>query len=69
MKCIRSILRVSKLNRIRNIEIRRTTGTEKTIVDVLQEKRLKRFSHMCRKPINSFMGILSIKITVSSSNI
>ena len=41
MQCLRSILGVSRLNRIRNIEVRRTTGTEKTIVDVIHDKRLK----------------------------
>ena len=36
MECLRSILGVPKLNKIRDIEIRRTTATAKTIVDVKQ---------------------------------
>lgn len=34
MECLRSILGAPKLNKIRDIEIRRTTATAKTIVDV-----------------------------------
>ena len=55
MQCLRSMLGVPRPNRIRNIEIRITTGTEKTIVDVRQDKRLKCFGHVCRKPIDSWV--------------
>ena len=49
MQCLRSILGVSRLNRIRNEEIRRITGSEKTIIEMIKEKRLKWFGHVCRK--------------------
>ena len=48
MQCLRSILGVSRLNRIRNEEIRRIIGSEKTITEVIKDKRLKWFSHVCR---------------------
>ena len=41
MQCSRSILGVSRLNRIRNEEIRRITGSDKTIIEVIKDKRLK----------------------------
>ena len=53
MQCLRSILGVSRLNRIRNEGIRIIFGSEKTILDVIKEKRLKRFGHVCRKPNDS----------------
>ena len=52
IQCLRSVLGVSRLNRIRNIEIRRATGTEKTIVDVIKDKKLKCFDHLSREPID-----------------
>ena len=53
MQCLRSILGVSRLNRIRNEEIRRITGSEKTIIEVIKDKRLKWFGHVCRKTNDS----------------
>ena len=55
MQCLRSILGVSRLNRIRNEEIRRISGSEKTILDVIKDKRLKWFGHVCRKPNDSWV--------------
>ena len=52
MQCLRSVLGVSRLNRIRNEEIRRITGSEKTII---QEKQLKWFGHVCRKETDSWV--------------
>ena len=49
MQCLRSILGVSRLNRIRNEEIRRINGSEKTIIEVIKDKRLKWFAHVRRK--------------------
>ena len=49
MQCLRSILGVSRLNRIRNEEIRRSTASEKTIVEIIRDKRLKWFGDVCRK--------------------
>ena len=55
MQCLRSILGVSRMSRIRNEEIRRCTGSEKTIVEVIKDKRLKWFGHVCRKPTDSWV--------------
>ena len=55
MQCLRSTLGVSTLNRIRNEEIRRISGSEKTILDVIKDKRLKWFGHVCRKPNDSWV--------------
>lgn len=55
MQCLRSILEESKPNRIRIIDIRRTTVTQKTIVYIIQEKRLEWFGHVYRKPIDSWI--------------
>ena len=55
MQCQRSMLGTSTLKKIRNIEIRRTTVAEKTIVDIIPEERLKSFFHLCRRPINSWI--------------
>ena len=37
MQCLRSILGNSRLNRIRNEEIRRITGSEETIIQMIKE--------------------------------
>ena len=55
IQCLRSILGVSRLSRIRNEEIRRFTGSEKTIIEVIKDKRLKWFGHVCRKTNNSWV--------------
>ena len=55
MNCLRSILGVSKLNRIRNEDIRRITGSEKTITEAINDKRLKWFGHVCRKANGSLV--------------
>ena len=55
MQCLRSILGVSRLNRIRNEEIRRITGSEKTIIEVIKDKRQKWFGHVCRKTNDSWV--------------
>ena len=55
IQCLRSILGVSRLNRIRNEEIRRITGSEKTIIEMIKEKRLKWFGHVCRKETDSWV--------------
>ena len=41
MQCLRSIPGVSRFNRIRNEEIRRITGSEKTTLKVIKDERLK----------------------------
>ena len=55
MQCLRSKLGVSKLNRIRNEEIRRISGSKKTILDVIKDKKLKWFGHVRRKANDSWV--------------
>ena len=60
MQCLRSILGVSRLDRIRNDEIR-ISGSEKTILDAIKDKRLKWFGHVCRKLNDSWVYISLIQ--------
>ena len=55
MRCLRSIIGVSRRDRIRNVDIKRMTQSEKTIVEVIKIKRLKWFGHVCRKPNTSLV--------------
>ena len=55
MQCLRSILGVSRLNRIRNEEIRRISSSGKTIIEVIKDKRLKCFGQLCRKTNDSWV--------------
>ena len=56
MQCLQSILGVSRLNRTRNEKIRRITGSEKTITEVIKDKRLKWFGHVGRKTKDSWVN-------------
>ena len=55
MQCLRSTLGFFRLNRIRNEKIRRITGSEKTIIEVIKDKRQKWFGHVCRKTNDSWV--------------
>ena len=55
MQCLPSILGVSRLKRIRNEEIRRITGSQKNIIEVIKDKRLKWFGHVCPKTNDSWV--------------
>ena len=55
MRRLRSILGISRRDRIRNVKIRRMTQSEKTIVEVIKTKRLKWFGHVCRKQTTSLV--------------
>ena len=52
MRCLRSIVGVSRFKRIRNSEIRRATGSEKAVVDAIQEKILTWYGQVCRMPMD-----------------
>ena len=52
-RCFRSIKGVILLDRIRNTKIRLDLKMEKTIVDVIKERRLKFFGHINRRPLDS----------------
>ena len=55
MRCLRSIIGVSRRDRIRNIDIRRTTQSENIIIEVIKIERMKRFGHKCRKQNTSLV--------------
>ena len=55
MQCLPSILGVRRPNRIRKEEIRRITGSEKTITEVIKNKILKCFGHVRRKTNDSWV--------------
>ena len=55
MQYLRSILGVSRVNKIRNEEIRKSTASEKTILEIIRDKRLKWFGHVCRKTTDSWV--------------
>lgn len=46
MKCLRTILRMTRKDRLSNTHIRRTLGIEKTNEDIVLERRLLWFVHV-----------------------
>ena len=49
MRCLRCMLRVSLLDRLRNDVIRERLGIKKSIVHIVKSKRLKWFGHVVRR--------------------
>ena len=49
------ILGATRMNRIKNVDIRRTLEVEKSITDVIKERRLRWFGHVCRNPVSSMV--------------
>jgi len=41
MRCLRTLMGISRIQRYRNVDIRQTLGVQKTIVDAIQELRLR----------------------------
>ena len=54
MRCLRTILGVHLLDRIRNEDIRRRLHISNTINEEASKKRLRWFGHVCRMPRNRF---------------
>ena len=48
MMCLRKILGVSRMDKLRNTFIRQSLGTEYTIIDQIVQKRMKFFGHIQR---------------------
>ena len=48
MKCLRAILRVTRLDRLSNARIRQTLGIKQIIEGVVSERRLRWFGHVAR---------------------
>ena len=53
MRCLRAILGISRLQRIKNVSIRKELRVEKTIVDAIQNRRLRYLGHVNRRDVNS----------------
>ncbi|XP_072017204.1 uncharacterized protein [Amphiura filiformis] len=54
MMCLRKIMGVSRLDKIRNTTIRKTLDMEFTILDRISTKRLRYFGHIQRMPPSRF---------------
>ncbi|XP_072041050.1 uncharacterized protein [Amphiura filiformis] len=52
--CLRKLMGVSRLDRIRNTTIRKTLDMEFTILDRISTKRLRYFGHIQRMPPSCF---------------
>ena len=55
MRCLRSILGVTRRDRYRNDNIRRTLEMEDSITDVVRRRRLKWFGHTIRRPPENYV--------------
>ena len=56
MRCLRSILGVTRLDRLRNDDIRERLGIRSNILDTIKERRLRWFGHVVRRPSESILG-------------
>ena len=52
MKCYRRILHIRWQQRITNVEVRRRVGNTKNIVQIIMERKLSLFGHICRMEDN-----------------
>ena len=52
MKCLRSLVGVSRMDRVRNEEMRRRAGIEKELANRADQRVLRRFGHMERMDAN-----------------
>ena len=48
MKCFRSLVRVSRMNRVRNVEVRRRAGIERELASRADQRILRWFGHVER---------------------
>ena len=48
MACLRKIMGVTRLDKIRNQKIRETLGHNRTVLDIIRDRRLKYFGHIIR---------------------
>ena len=48
MNCLRKILGVTRLDRIRNVDIRERLGVKETVNDRIDVKRMRYFGHISR---------------------
>ena len=48
MKCLRSLVGVSRMDRVRNQEVRRRAGIEKDLASIADQRVFRRFGHVER---------------------
>ena len=58
MACLRKILGVSRLDKIRNTSIRHSLKISQTVINKIQTKRLRFFGHIQRMPATRYPKIL-----------
>ena len=58
MMCLRKIMGVSRLDKIRNTKIRQTLGLNYTVIDRITQKRMKFFGHIKRMPQERYPKLL-----------
>ncbi len=52
MQCLRQILDISRLDRLRNETVHQQRGNQPTIEEAIQKRRLQWFGHVCRMDIS-----------------
>jgi hypothetical protein len=55
MRCLRSILGITRWDRVRNDLVREKLNVKVTITDIIQEKRLRWFGHVIRRPSTGYV--------------
>ncbi len=55
MQCLRQILDISRLDRLRNETVRQQYGNQPTIEEAIQKRRLQWFGHVCRMDISRLL--------------
>jgi hypothetical protein len=58
MMCLRKILGVSRLDKIRNTKIRQSLGLKNTVTDLINQKRMRFFGHIKRMKNHRYPKIL-----------
>ena len=53
MRCFRSLLGLTLMDRVRNVEIRNRLGITSTIVDIIRKRRLSWFGHVIRRDLDN----------------
>ena len=48
MKCYRRILKIRRQQKITNVEVRSRVGTTRNIIQLIMERKLNLFGHICR---------------------
>ena len=56
MRCLRAILGISTIQRLRNTAIRKTLNITNTISEVITQRRLKWFGHVVRRPDENYVS-------------